>query len=255
MTYEEAVSIASTSNSSDNQPFVIDKNLRTIAIPDNFLLGVKGDADVQIIPFVCPRYVNGIDLSEFSTSIIFRYNTGDQENYETYIPEDVVASEDTISFSWVVGQSAFNSEGTIEASVEFEYDSSVGSTHTARIISSNNDGSALTFVRYSGTGHYAVNDSFTFVAGEALECFVQGVPSGASVYVDGVVVSESVSTGQLWYTYTLPSHDINISIYSGNGSRIDLDTANADESTNMIHRFGTRIIQLTVADSLFLPIA
>ena len=121
MTYDEAVSIASASNTSENQPFVIDKNLRTIAVPDNFLLGVNGDADVQIIPFVCPRYFNGIDLSEFSISVTFKRNIGGYDNYDSYYPDDVVVSEDSISFNWVVGQSAFYGEGTVDASIGLEY--------------------------------------------------------------------------------------------------------------------------------------
>ena len=51
---------------SDNTSFVIDNDLRTIEIPENFVLGVYHDRDVNTIHFIAPRKYKNIDLSQYS---------------------------------------------------------------------------------------------------------------------------------------------------------------------------------------------
>ncbi len=110
MTYEEALAIASTSNESDNSTFVIDKNLRTIAIPSSFVLGVYHDMDTQIVPFEMPRYFNGIDLSEFTIRVNFLNSHGDGD---IYLVHDQDIGEDTINFDWVVSRAAYLYAGNV----------------------------------------------------------------------------------------------------------------------------------------------
>lgn len=101
MTIEEL--LAQITN--DNQDkCVIDKNLRTIAIPASITLaGVESDDDVNHIPFEMPRYYGAIDLSEFVITINYvnAHAQGDR-----YLVLDPVVEDDKIYFEWIVGRRA-----------------------------------------------------------------------------------------------------------------------------------------------------
>lgn len=104
MTYDEALAAATASNDSDNSTFVIDKNLRTITVPSNFILGVYNDMNTQIIPFLMPRYYNGIDLSEYSIRINYINAMGSGDIFAVY---DKETDEDSITFTWTVNRLAY----------------------------------------------------------------------------------------------------------------------------------------------------
>ena len=54
----------------DDIQYIIDENLRTIAIPDDgVVLGVVGDKNVNRVNFQMPRYYNGFDMSLFKYRI------------------------------------------------------------------------------------------------------------------------------------------------------------------------------------------
>lgn len=116
MTYDEALALAIESNEDDNPIFVIDKNLRTVTVPKNFVLGVYNDKDVQVIPFLMPRYYNNIDLSDFLIRVNYVNSNGDGD---IYLIMDKVVSEDTINFNWVVGRTAFLYKGNVNFVVCF----------------------------------------------------------------------------------------------------------------------------------------
>lgn len=109
MTYEEALAVATANNEIDeNQTFLIDKNLRTVTIPDGFVLGVFNDKNVQIVPFAMPRYYNGIDMSLFAIQINYVNSNGDGDIYLVF-EKDV--QDDLILFNWVVDRTAFATTG------------------------------------------------------------------------------------------------------------------------------------------------
>lgn len=110
MTYEEALAAAVASNELDNSTFVIDKNLRTITVPKNFVLGVYNDKNTQIVPFMMPRFYNDIDLSEFNIRVNFVNANGDGD---IFLVVDKEISEDSISFTWTVNRSAYLYAGKV----------------------------------------------------------------------------------------------------------------------------------------------
>jgi hypothetical protein len=94
---------------SETTSFVIDNDLRSIKIPDDFVLGVYHDSNVNTIHFVAPKKYKNIDLSEYSIQINYRNNSNG-----TYIAiaENIIAGTDSIEFDWTAGMNAFIAEGT-----------------------------------------------------------------------------------------------------------------------------------------------
>lgn len=98
-----------------NKLVTIDNELRTINIPSGIsVLGVQYDDDVHKICFEMPRYVSDTDLSEFSIRVNYKNSNGDGDVFEV---EDKVVNEDNITFSWVVGPTAFLSVGDVLFSI------------------------------------------------------------------------------------------------------------------------------------------
>lgn len=98
-----------------NKLVTINNDLRTINIPSGIsILGVQYDDDVHKICFEMPRYVSDTDLSEFSIRVNYKNPNGDGDVFEV---EDKVVNDDTITFSWVVGPTAFLYVGDVLFSI------------------------------------------------------------------------------------------------------------------------------------------
>lgn len=98
-----------------NKLVTIDNDLRTINIPSGIsILGVQYDDDVHKICFEMPRHVSDTDLSDFSIRVNYKNSNGDGDVFEV---EDKVVNEDTITFSWVVGPTAFLCVGDVLFSI------------------------------------------------------------------------------------------------------------------------------------------
>lgn len=91
--------------------FTIDLNSRLISVPAGIKnIGVESDDEVTRLHFKVPRYYNGIDLSEF----IIRINyTNANNDGDVYSITDMVATEEEITFSWLVGRFAVTKQGTV----------------------------------------------------------------------------------------------------------------------------------------------
>lgn len=80
--------------------FIIDENLRTIAIPkDGVVLGVCGDKDINRVNFRMNRYYNGFDMSEFNIRINY-INANGEPNY--FVVSDIQVDVEYIIFTWLV---------------------------------------------------------------------------------------------------------------------------------------------------------
>ena len=91
--------------------FVIDEDLRVIAVPERgVVLGVEGDKDVNRVRFRMNRYYRGTDLSDFNIRINYRPAEGDINYFP--VTEKTVA-ENAISFVWLVGADAVATKGTV----------------------------------------------------------------------------------------------------------------------------------------------
>lgn len=88
----------------DDVQYIIDENLRTIAIPEEgVVLGVIGDKDVNRVNFQMPRYYNGFDMSTFKCRVNY-VNANEDLNF--YDVEDLTIIDDKIYFTWLVDATA-----------------------------------------------------------------------------------------------------------------------------------------------------
>lgn len=88
----------------DDVQYIIDENLRTIAIPeDGVVLGVVGDKNVNRVNFQMPRYYNGFDMSAFKCRVNY-VNANEELNF--YDVEDLTIIDDSIYFTWLVDATA-----------------------------------------------------------------------------------------------------------------------------------------------------
>lgn len=98
-----AVGVASEGVTQD-KVLRIDNELRTISIPSTVkLLGVESDEDVNVIKFEMPRHYGEVDLSTFAVRVNYMNANGDGDIYKV---TDLVAGEEKMTFSWLVGRTA-----------------------------------------------------------------------------------------------------------------------------------------------------
>lgn len=106
-----AVEVASEGATQD-KVLRIDNELRTISIPSSVkLLGVESDDDVNRIEFEMPRNYGEFDLSTFSVRVNYMNANGDGDIYKVI---DLVADEEKMTFSWLVGRTAFMYKGDVQ---------------------------------------------------------------------------------------------------------------------------------------------
>lgn len=93
----------------------VNVNTRVISIPATIkLIGVESDDDVKRLHFSIPRRYGEFDLSEFVTHINYKNARG---GGDIYLVDDLNASEDTITFSWLVDRFAFQYAGDVTFSI------------------------------------------------------------------------------------------------------------------------------------------
>lgn len=101
----------------DALDFVIDENMRVIAVPDDgVVLGVEGDKDVNRIRFRMNRHYRGIDLANFDIRVKYQ-NAGEEKNY--FAVEEKAVTDSTITFVWVVAADATAYNGIVWFAVSF----------------------------------------------------------------------------------------------------------------------------------------
>ena len=95
---------ATSEGATQDKVLRIDNELRTISIPSTVkLLGVESDEDVNVIKFEMPRHYEEVDLSTFSVRVNYMNANGDGDIYKV---TDLVADEEKMTFSWLVGRTA-----------------------------------------------------------------------------------------------------------------------------------------------------
>lgn len=101
---EEVFSMARSGPSyiHDEVQFLIDKDLRTVAIPPKgVVIGVTGDKNVNRVNFQMPTVYNGFDLSLFQIRIDYVNALGETGIYSVM---DTTVEEDTLYFTWLVDE-------------------------------------------------------------------------------------------------------------------------------------------------------
>ena len=89
---------------------------RIIIIPEELqVIGVQTDNNVERIYFSMPRFYDGTnDLSTFNLYVNYINALG---NGNVYYIDDVDATEDTVSFSWLTSRHLYEAEGTVQFSI------------------------------------------------------------------------------------------------------------------------------------------
>lgn len=90
----------------------INGNTRDIVVPDEYhIFGVESDENVTRIPFICPKIVgDNVDLTGYSIYINYINGAG---LGGIYVVDDVVASGDNITFSWLLSRNVTAKAGTV----------------------------------------------------------------------------------------------------------------------------------------------
>lgn len=108
---KQFAAMADVSEEDTAYDFVIDEDLRVIAVPERgVVLGVEGDKDVNPVRFRINRRYRGTDLSGFNIRINYR-SAEDEINYFTVTEKTV--TDDAIYFVWLVGADAVAAKGTV----------------------------------------------------------------------------------------------------------------------------------------------
>lgn len=93
----------------------ISEDYRSLTVPQNQLvLGCVGDAWVRRVYFTAPRYCDDTDLSGYDFYVDFENAGGVNDVYEV---EDATASENEITFSWLVSPIACEIVGNTNVSI------------------------------------------------------------------------------------------------------------------------------------------
>lgn len=108
---KQFAAIADVSEEDTAYDFVIDEDLRVIAVPERgVVLGVEGDKDVNRVRFRMNRNYRGTDLSGFNIRINYR-SAEDKINYFPVTEKTV--TDDAIYFVWLVGADTVAAKGTV----------------------------------------------------------------------------------------------------------------------------------------------
>ena len=99
-------------NTIESQVCTIDPDTRVINVPACYKeFGVEADEKVNRIRFQCPKIVgDNIDLTTFNLYINYMNARG---NYNAYLVDDVTASGDNITFSWLLSRHVTEKSGTV----------------------------------------------------------------------------------------------------------------------------------------------
>ncbi len=102
--------------------FIIDVETKRIIKPENMPGLVQGSHNSERILFSMPRYINDHDMSHGSVSIHYAdINTETGESSEDiYKVDDLVSDEESITFSWLIGDNATRYWGGLCFSLQFE---------------------------------------------------------------------------------------------------------------------------------------
>ena len=136
---KQFAAMADVSEKDTAYDFVIDEDLRVIAVPERgVVLGVEGDKDVNRVRFHMNRHYRGTDLSGFNIRINYRPAEGEINYFP--VTEKTVQDE-SICFVWLVGADTVATKGTVyfvarfftsaeDGTIEQEFNTTLGNAST-----------------------------------------------------------------------------------------------------------------------------
>lgn len=94
----------------------VDANTRKITIPNNgTIFGVVGDIEINRVMFSVPRYYSGFDMKDFVARVNYVNPNGELNFYES---SDVTETEDTVTFTWLMGSDVTKYVGDVKFSIK-----------------------------------------------------------------------------------------------------------------------------------------
>lgn len=172
------------------------------------------------------RYVQYNGTKYYTTGDTFTYNAGDTlylnatdsmgGSGHIYVNGvTVAAAQGSVNYTYTLPEGDieinFGSDSASVTSVFKRYTALVSVTSTGMV------GENRTRVEYNGQKYYTDGRMFSFNAGDTLTIYAYPTPTAqpyAWISIDGTVVRSSTSGYSVQYTYTLPTHNINIELVS-----------------------------------------
>lgn len=94
----------------------VDANTRKITIPNNgTIFGVVGDIEINRVMFSVPRYYSGFDMKDFVARVNYVNPNGELNFYES---SDITETEDTVTFTWLMGSDVTKYAGDVKFSIK-----------------------------------------------------------------------------------------------------------------------------------------
>lgn len=94
----------------------VDANTRKITIPNNgTTFGVVGDIEINRVMFSVPRYYSGFDMKDFVARVNYINPNGELNFYES---SDIAETEDTVTFTWLMGSDVTKYAGDVKFSIK-----------------------------------------------------------------------------------------------------------------------------------------
>lgn len=115
-TLDEVLSIMTDDDYLHDIQFIIDEDLRTVAIPNKgVVLGVVGDKNINRVNFMMPKIYNGFDMSKLEARIYYT-NANNENKY--YVVNDKTIENNKLLFSWLVDSNVTAYPGEVKFTVK-----------------------------------------------------------------------------------------------------------------------------------------
>lgn len=219
--YYASASSKSVSNGSATAPATISGTSATVSTGTNTLTLSK---TVSVTPSVSAGYVSSGTAGNSSVSLTANVTTKAAATITPTTSDQTIASGTYLTGTQTVKGDANLIAGNIKKDVvlfnvtgTYEGDAPAPTPRTATITSASLGSSMYAYASYNNTKYYTAGSTFTFAPGDTLRVYVSVRNSGTvTITVDGEVVVSKADYAS--YDYTLPDHDIDITLHYGSSS-------------------------------------
>lgn len=118
----EQLSLSVEDIGDEESPIVIDTFTRNVVFGDSFnkQIAVEGDLSSNEITFICPRYIEGYDISQVRHIYVIWNNKNAGTNGAYLVKRDFVdGNEDNLCLPWLISSEVAKVAGSIECSISF----------------------------------------------------------------------------------------------------------------------------------------
>lgn len=211
----------SVASGSATAPASISGTSATVSTGTNTLTLSK---TVSVTPSVSAGYVSSGTAGNSSVSLTASVTTKAAATITPTTSDQTIASGTYLTGTQTIKGDANLISGNIKKDVvlfnvtgTYEGETPAPTPRTAKITSTSLGSATYAYASYNNTKYYSAGSTFTFTPGDTLLVYVSVRNSGTvTVTVDGEVVVSKADYAS--YNYTLPDHDIDITVHYGSSS-------------------------------------